>query len=388
MIPDDARIPDQRTLVAAIAASAAGILFYNMMPVYLGSMQDATGFTPGQIGIVASVFFAGFNLASASAYFWVRKVSLRAICAAGALALCLFFSAATFVQGYGASLFLTFLIGSISGALGSVAATVVGDARDSMKWFGVKVAAESAVGVLLLFVLPATLIRTFGFAGTVAGMSIAILLLLPVILLMRKGSLSGVATLAPHEARTAGISRMPVWLALFAMLILFCGGSAIWAFEERIANQYAFDPVWVGMILGVSLVFSVFGSLGADVAKSTLGSSRAYALGAFLMVAGVLAIAGSAQSSSLFALGAIAFMLGWGAAVPLLYGKIAESDPDGRHIALAIPAIGIGSMIGPSVAGFLYASGSMDLLQWSSVAAIGASSVIVFLAPAKRPSLR
>lgn len=181
---------------------------------------------------------------------------------------------------------------------------------------------------------------------------------------------------------------MPAWLALFAMLIVFCGGSAIWAFEERIANQYAFDPLWVGIILGVSLVFSVFGSLGADAARSRLGPSRAYALGAFLMVAGVLAIASSAQSPNLFAAGAIAFMLGWGAAVPLLYGKIAEADLDGRHIALAIPAIGIGSMIGPSVAGFLYASGSLNLLQWSSVAAIGASSVIVFLASANRPSLR
>lgn len=121
---DKAQTPDQRTLVAAIAASAAGILFYNMMPAYLGSMQDATGFTPGQIGIVASVFFAGFNLASASAYFWVRKVSLRAICSAGALALCLLFSLATFIQGYGASLLLTFMVGSISGALGSAAATM------------------------------------------------------------------------------------------------------------------------------------------------------------------------------------------------------------------------------------------------------------------------
>ena len=46
-------------LFAAVGASVIGILFFNVMPLYLGTLQDTTGFDHSQIGLVASALLSG-----------------------------------------------------------------------------------------------------------------------------------------------------------------------------------------------------------------------------------------------------------------------------------------------------------------------------------------
>jgi hypothetical protein len=64
-------------LLAAVAAGIIAALFYNVLPLYMGSLQDFFGFSHYQLGFIASAFFFGFSVSGASAYFWVRKASPR-----------------------------------------------------------------------------------------------------------------------------------------------------------------------------------------------------------------------------------------------------------------------------------------------------------------------
>ena len=48
----------------------------------------------------------------------------------------------------------------------------------------------------------------------------------------------------------------------------------------------------------------------------------------------------------------------WSASDGYQYAIVADVDPNGRHIVLAVPAMGAGSMIGPIIAGYLYAEGT------------------------------
>lgn len=70
-------------------------------------------------------------------------------------------------------------------------------------------------------------------------------------------------------------------------------------------------------------------------------------------------------------------LTGRGVAVSMLYARVADTDPNGRHTALSIPAIGIGSIIGPPMAGFLFANGSIPTLQCMSVGAAILSAVLM-----------
>ena len=51
-------------LWASVATATIGFIFYNVMPLYLGLLQEATGLSSSQIGLVASAFFFGFNVTS------------------------------------------------------------------------------------------------------------------------------------------------------------------------------------------------------------------------------------------------------------------------------------------------------------------------------------
>ena len=55
-------------------------------------------------------------------------------------------------------------------------------------------------------------------------------------------------------------------------------------------------------------------------------------------------------------------MLAWSGADGYLFAMVADVDTDGRHIALAMPAAGIGSMIGPVLAGYIYTDGTTKRL--------------------------
>jgi MFS family permease len=90
------------------------------------------------------------------------------------------------------------------------------------------------------------------------------------------------------------------------------------------------------------------------------------------LLVGVMAIALTNNLSD-YAVGACVFMFGWAAAFAYLFAIIADVDADSKHIALSAPAVGVGSMIGPGMAGFLLSEGSTAPLQIMCVGTVAAS---------------
>ena len=70
-------------------------------------------------------------------------------------------------------------------------------------------------------------------------------------------------------------------------------------------------------------------------------------------------------------------MLAWSASDGYQYAIVADVDPDGRHIVLAVPAMGVGSMIGPILAGYLYSEGTT---AWLFIMVLVTIAIAVLLA--------
>ena len=363
-------------LLAAIATGAIGGLVYNVFPLYMGPLQDSTGFSNGQIGFIAGAFFLGTNLTGISAYFWVRSASLMYIALATTLSLILFLLLAARLDSFILQLLVTVLIGAASGALYAISTTLIGATRNTPRWFGIKFTIECLAGAILLFVLPVTLIPDLGFTGVVIGMVLMILVFAPVLAFMSRRRLPEQQEVSPVTAGGAGDSRLPVWLALTSLLFYFIGASAIWTFLERLAANNQFDASATGMMLGITLIFAVIGSLITGVTGDRFGNLRPYLVYSIMLVIGVLLICRT-DNFILFSIGAYAFMLAWAGADGYQFAIVADVDPDGRHIALAVPAMGIGSMIGPILAGYLYSGGSTAGLFIMLLVTI---SIAVFLA--------
>ena len=344
-------------LLAAIAAGSIGGLVYNVFPLYMGPLQDSTGLSNGQIGFIAGAFFLGTNLTGISAYFWVRSASLTYIALATTLSLILFLLLAARLDSFILQLLVTVLIGAASGALYAISTTLIGATRNTPRWFGIKFTVECLAGAILLFVLPVTLIPGLGFTGVVIGMVLMILVFAPVLVFMSHRRPSAQEEASPITAIRAVTARLPVWLALTSLVFYFIGASAIWTFLERLATDKQFELSATGMMLGITLLFAVIGSAFTGIIGNRFGNFRPYIVYSIMLVVSVLLVCG-AGNFILFSIGACAFMLAWSASDGYLYAIVADVDPDGRHIVLAVPAMGVGSMIGPILAGYLYSGGT------------------------------
>jgi predicted MFS family arabinose efflux permease len=170
--------------------------------------------------------------------------------------------------------------------------------------------------------------------------------------------------------------KLTVYLALVAMIFLFVGSAAVWAFVERIAAINEFDPESVGLLLGFALLFAVLGSLVTGAVGDRFGNIWPYIVNSLILIAGVILIA-ITDSLSIYTIGACLFMYGWAASFAYLFAIIADADPDGKHIALSVPAVGIGSMIGPGLTGFLLSEDSTFSLLIMCITTIAISIVCV-----------
>lgn len=354
---------NKKNLIGAVMASTVGVLFYNVMPIYLGYLMEAKSLNYDQIGYMASAFFLAFSIPSATAYFWIRDIKPRTISYISIIFVAVFLFISSYTNSYIYLIVEILVVGSFSGILATLAMTVIGNYKNSTRWYGLKSASESAAGTLLLFVLPSTLIISYGFNGVVYGMLIFILLSIPLVSLISNEPLAESDEDTMIDTSIKDIPSIFVWMALLAIFFNYITGSAIWAFAERIANIKEFDSTLVANALGLTLAFAIIGPLISSSISNKYGLKIPFTITSLLMLIGAYGLT-AASSLSSYAIFACIQMVGWGGALPFLYSLVSNSDPNGRYIALAIPALGLGSVAGPALAGNLIGeSSSMLMLQ-------------------------
>ena len=354
---------NKKNLIGAVMASTVGVLFYNVMPIYLGYLMEAKSLGYDQIGYMASAFFLAFSIPSATAYFWIRNIKPRTISYISIIFVAVFLFISSYTNSYTYLIVEILVVGSFSGILATLAMTVIGNYKNSTRWYGFKSASESAAGTLLLFVLPSTLIMSYGFNGVVYGMLIFMLLSIPIVSLISNEPLAESDEDTMIDTSIKDISSIFAWMALLAIFFNYITGSAIWAFAERVADIKEFDSTLVANALGLTLAFAIIGPLISSSISDKYGLKIPFIITSLLMLIGAYGLTAASTLSS-YAIFACIQMLGWGGALPFLYSLVSNSDPNGRYIALAIPALGLGSVVGPALAGNLIGeSSSMLMLQ-------------------------
>jgi predicted MFS family arabinose efflux permease len=375
---------DAGTIVAAgVIASAIGALFYNLLPIYLGTAQDYRGLDNRAIGFLSSAFFFGYNVATISAFFWIRRYSWSLVVGLMTPVAALSLAAGTLASSYTLLLISVAVAGGAFAAIYGIGTTLLGDTSNPARWFGVKIAAEALFGAVLLLILPTTTIAKWGFNGTIIGIIIAMVILAPFLFWMPTGSDHS------DDVKKEGESDEPqslyIWGALAATLVFFAGASAIWAFIERIGADNGFEAAELGVLLSITLVFALIGSLLAAALGSRFGNVKPFVAGAALSILALLLL-NMQGSFAFYASGACLQTFVIGLLLPYSITEVADLDIDGRYVVLTVPAIGIGAMTGPGLAGILSQSGSFTpLLVFVGATVIVATLLISVSARRARP---
>ena len=216
-----------RRIIPALAISAIGALFYNILPLYVGAAQDGLGLSTSEVGLLPAAFFAGYNLATLGAFFWIRRWNWRAATAIWLPVAVLGLLGSITMPGRWGLFLSTAISGGGFAVLYGIGTTILADTSNPARWYGVKIAVEAMPGAALLFILPSTLVAQYGFAGVVyalAGVSLLLAFFLPT--LPVSGDIEHVN--ADHSVRprmpSKGMHRFAIWLALFGTPAFFLGG--------------------------------------------------------------------------------------------------------------------------------------------------------------------
>jgi len=362
----------KQAILSAVVLSALGALFYNLLPMFLGVAQDYRELDNRSIGLLSSMFFAGYTLTTSTAFFWIRRINWKTMTwtalLVGSLALVL----AGYSQSRGLLMLCIFIAGGAFSTVYGIGATALGDTSNPARWYGLKISAEAMLGAILLFVLPGTLISSYGFMGMMAGMVLAVVLLAPALIWLPSAGHTHLEQDGTHKPLPANL-KMAVWIGLFAVSTFIFSATMIWAFVERLASTAGFEPVLVGKILSLTLVFAVLGSLLAVVLGDRFGSGKPFAAAIVIFLT---ALAWLSQTTTVtdYAIGACLLTLAIGLGITYVITIVADLDMDGRYVVLTVPAIGVGVMAAPTIGGLLTAS-----QDFSAIFVVGATTVLLSL---------
>jgi predicted MFS family arabinose efflux permease len=367
-------------IIPALAISAIGALFYNILPLYVGAAQDSLNLSNSEVGLLPAAFFAGYNLVTVSAFFWIRRWNWRKATLLLLPIAILSLILSVVVESWAALLLYTAVSGGGFAAVYGIGTTILADTSNPARWYGLKIAIEAVPGAALLFILPSTLVADYGFAGVVyalVGTSLLLTLFLPGL-----PSSSEIGDSSPTEVSTASAAQTPlnsksIWLALLGTLLFFSAASGLWAFIERMGAVLNFNPSDIGLLLSLTLVFATLGSLITAWLGKRLGNVRPFAASGLLMIVATALLYGT-PSFPLYAIGAALLTFGIGMGLPFAVAEVADLDVDGRYIILSVPAIGSGAMIGPAATGYLTDGGSFDLALIVGAAIVLVSILSVF----------
>jgi MFS family permease len=364
-------------IFSSVVISALGALFYNILPLFLGTAQDFRELSDQAVGVLSSSFYVGFTLTTVTAFFWIRRISWRKVTMIAVPVA----AAAMVLAGYAGSYALIvagiFISGGAFSALYGIGTTVLSDTSHPARWYGLKIASEASMGVVMLLILPGLVISRWGFEGMTVAIAAALLILAPLLIWLPRSGTKGADAGAPHQAiqLVPGL-RTALWISLASVMVYLFSTTMIWAFVERMANDAGFDPVATGNVLSLTLVFAVTGSLLAMLAGDRFGSGKPFTVACLTLLASLFLLA---RVDSLFdyGLAACVFTFAFGLGIPYAVTVVADLDVDGRYVVLTVPAIGIGVMVAPAVGGILTGAQGYQGVLWA-----GGIAVVVALAVA------
>ena len=367
-----------KRIIPALAISAIGALFYNTLPLYVGAAQDGLNLSNREAGLLPAAFFAGYNLVTVGAFFWIRRWNWRVATTIWLPVAILGLLGSTFFPSRLGLFLSTAISGGGFAALYGIGTTILADTSNPARWYGMKIALEAVPGAALLFILPSTLIADYGFPGVVYAL-VGVSLLMSVFLatLPASSDVERNSEAVALGSSAEAVHSFAIWLALLGTLLFFSAASGLWAFIERMGSALAFEAGAIGTLLSITLIFATLGSLTTAWIGKRLGNVKPFIFSAVLMILASGMLYGT-PTFTLYAMGAGLLTFGIGMGLPFAVAEVADLDADGRYIILSVPAIGSGAMIGPAVAGALAAGDSFNMILIVSIGAILCAIVSMF----------
>lgn len=354
---NSASVNNKLVIVTASIISALVVLYWQFMPVVLGSVAEARGYSESELGFLASAYAGGLFLTTLSGVFWVRRFDWKLLIKAGSFISGLAFLVPLFYESY-VVLLVCHLCASLGAGIGyGVTLTLLGDTKNPARNYAISFFAQVALGIVATLAL--SNIESPILALNMGFILMTLVMLLSIYLakyIPSKGAKTG--HIQDTKSSTALPRKFAIPFILVAVLLVFIGDAAIWAFLERIGAA-ADSRSLGGSLVSASLIGGLFGSLAGGFLGIRWGYSLPMTLAIAVSILSVLMFAVYGQPWVLI-LAALINGFGWNFGIAYRMGLVAELDMTGRYTVLVPAMQTLGNTIGPATAGLLIEMGGFN----------------------------
>lgn len=360
--------------LAAILISICTTMYFINMPLMLGLAINDLSLTQSSVWLLGGVFLGGAVLASILSIFFIRIANWPRLIVISGLMSLLAFLLPVFITGLTVLLSSLAVAGFFAGISYAVVIACLGDTANPTRNYALVLTAQTAMVVLSSYFLPQLFMRETTFKEVlivVAGLSFISIFLSRII--PRNGRRISLKSTITAQ------SPLIIFIALFALLLIFVGGNVVRNTIEPIASRFDFSVTSGGGMMMILVLSSGLGSLIAALicTRSSYAQPIAIALGIAVIIL-VMGLFGVLPDRGLI-LGFCLVGGAWNFASAYGMGLIARLDSGGRYTPLIATVQMIGSVAGITIVGTLAVGGNYVLPYMLTCIAWVLALIIVIL---------
>jgi len=343
-----------------------GLAFAIILPILIGSIVDTYAFARSMVGWISSINILGAAIGGLITTLRIGRNSLMSIARTGLLILIVFDILSIFCHTEYSILTIRFFSGIGGGIVYAAGLAAFSGLKDSTKAFATYIVVYCFFGGLILISMPFLL----GQFGVKAGF--IVLALIGIICFTFTPSLDRIA---PNIKKREFISlnfllkNKNVLYGLLSYFLLQMGGGTMWAYCERIGIEAGLTISFIGVVLGISVVFALLGGLVVMKVRPEWGLLKPLLVG--------IAVMGTGPIFMFFANFKIAFLVGnciagvaWSFVIPFYQQMQAKFDQAGRVVSLGTIVNMGGRSAGPAIAAMSLGSSAFNNALWISIIAL------------------
>lgn len=369
--------------VGAILMGMGGLIF-NVLPILLGSMADSLELSHQQFGYVGSSFLLGFAGVPATAPLWLPYVDWRRLALASLIILAASLAICAVWQSVGVLLLALFAAGTTSGLIFSLSVNILGDTANSERSFIVGTLISLLMAALWIWTMPVLVIPKWGMTGALlgsAGFAACFVLLTP---WFPKRRADEPAKTGPKDATG---STIPVFLALTGLGVFDIGLIGLWSFLERMGREQGLSEILIAQAFSLEKLCVLLTCVVAFLLSGRMSKSFAVIM-SFGGVGAAALLLGLSHGSVSYIAAVCIFGTFWTFGYPFQVATITDADPSGRYAGMLPAFMGVGSAIGPALAGQFAGKGDYTVVFMLMTGAcfIGALLILTTLRMTKKIS--
>ncbi len=356
-----------KVVLAAAATGVAAVLVFALLPVISGAMAERYSLADEEIGLVALSYFGVYALIALSSSLWIRRLNWRVARVAGFTLMLAGLAVCAWASSFIAARWGLGITAIGAGILFPVSLTLVADMEHTDRGYAIKLSAEQLAPAALLFLLSSSIMAGYGQFQLM--LALAALVLLSFVLSFSLPLSGGMHSATTHSSSSNfGLSL----LSLIALAMNFAGFAGLWAFLERIGNAQDFDAGFIATWLGIGLITSGIGPLGAAWLEDRLGRLLPMAVATVITLASITLL-GEDVGKTAFAAVLFIMPLSYYFSIAYFFGVVADADHNGRMAGQMSFALAVGAGVGPALFGVLLAADGQVVAVMGLLIGIGAS---------------